>query len=131
MIPMSICLRRRPVLLFWVLFTYITMLKPYPSVADLAVEFGLLPLFYQLVFEFIPRFFVIVQMFLYSFVLMPLAWNAWLYQGSGNANFYYASTLVVGIAQIWLLIEILHLALERAYQFKHKLHPYAKSQKTE
>jgi phosphatidylinositol glycan class U len=107
------------------------MLKPYPSMADLAVEFGLLPLFYQLVFEFTPRFVIIIQMFLYSSVLMPLSWNAWLYQGSGNANFYYASTLVVGIGQIWLLVEVLHLALERAYLFRHKLPPYAKSTKTE
>lgn len=123
-IPLSICFKKRPVLLFWLLFTFITTLKPYPSVADLALQFGLLPLFYPIISEFIIRFIGIIQIYLYCFILMPIAWYAWLYQGSGNANFFYGTTLAIGCAQIWLLIEILHLALERQYKRKHGLVPF-------
>jgi len=123
-VPLSICFRRRPVLLFWLLLTFIGTLKPYPSAADLALQFGLLPLFYPIIAEFLVRFLVLMQVYLYSFILMPIAWYAWLYQGSGNANFYYGTTLAIGVAQVWLIVEVLHLALERQYKRKHQLVPF-------
>jgi len=129
--PLSICFRKRPVLLFWLLFTYYTTLKSYPSVSDLAVEFGLLPLFYPILMEFLHRFVIIAQFYIYCGIVMPILWYAWLYQGSGNANFYYGCTLALGLAQIWLLIEVTHLAQERAYKFKHKLAPFVSQQKVE
>merc|ERR1712137_1335624 len=110
--------------LFWILLTFITTLKPYPSVADLAIQFGLLPLFYPIISEFLVRFIGIAQIYLYSFILMPIAWYAWLYQGSANANFFYGTTLAIGCAQIWLLVEILHLGLERQYKRKHGIIPF-------
>lgn len=125
-IPLSISLKNRPVLLFWLLFTYTATLKPYPSVADLALQFALLPLFYPIINEFLVRFFVIAQIYLYSSIVLPLAWYVWLYQGSGNANFYYGATLAIGCAQVWLIIEILHIALERAYKVKHGVYPFGK-----
>ena len=122
--PLTISFKRRPVLLFWLLVAYMTTLKPYPSAADLALQFGLLPLFYPLIREFLVRFIVIAQVYLYTFVLMPIAWYAWLYQGSGNANFFYGTTLAIGGAQMWLIVEILHLSLERQYRRKHLLVPF-------
>ena len=35
---------------------------------------------------------------LHAFLLLPLFNHLWLSQGTGNANFFYASTLVFGVA---------------------------------
>lgn len=123
-VPLTLSFKQKPVLLFWLLLAYITTLKPYPSVVDLSLQFGLLPLFYPIIAEFIPRFLVLIQFYIGSMFILPIAWYAWLYQGSGNANFYYANTLVIGIAQVWLIIEILHITLEREYKRKHNLEPF-------
>lgn len=56
-----------------------------------------------------------------------MTWYSWIYQGSGNANFYYGMTLGLGFAQVWLLVEILHYALETRYRRKHSLFPFIKS----
>ena len=55
---------------------------------------------------------------------MPMTWYLWIYQGSGNANFYYGMTLGLGFAQVWLLIEMLHYSLENSYKRKHKIAPF-------
>lgn len=44
---------------------------------------------------------------LYSLLLLPTFHHLWLYSGSGNANFFYASTLVWAISQGGLLNEVL------------------------
>jgi len=93
--------------------------------SDLALEFGLLPLFAPLLVQFTMRTLIIFQIFAYVlFALMPMTWYLWIYQGSGNANFYYGMTLGLGFAQVWLLIEMLHFSLENRYKRKHKIAPF-------
>ena len=33
-------------------------------------------------------------------VLMPVMWHMWIVVGSGNANFYFAVTLIYNVAQV-------------------------------
>lgn len=33
-------------------------------------------------------------------VLMPVMWHMWIISGSGNANFYFAATLIYNLAQV-------------------------------
>lgn len=44
---------------------------------------------------------------LYSLSLLPAFHHLWLYSGAGNANFFYASTLVWAVSQGGLLNEVL------------------------
>ena len=41
-------------------------------------------------------------MLLFSAVLAPVLYHLWVYAGSGNANFFYASTLAFNLAQVGL-----------------------------
>lgn len=52
-----------------------------------------------------PLFLVCLMM--YSLCLLPTFHHLWLYSGSGNANFFYASTLVWTVSQILVLVETL------------------------
>ncbi len=45
--------------------------------------------------------------------LMPLFHQLWLYSGSGNANFYYAVTLVSVVGQIGWLIDTIRAMVYR------------------
>lgn len=48
---------------------------------------------------------LLISTTLYSLFLLPTFHHLWLYSGSGNANFFYASTLVWSIAQGGILID--------------------------
>lgn len=59
--------------------------------------------------------FLIGGIYLYSAVLFPVFWYMWIYQGSGNANFVYAITLVYGIGQIVLVVDLIYAFLRRQW----------------
>ena len=50
----------------------------------------------------------------YSLFLLPTFHHLWLYSGSGNANFFYASTLVWTISQGGLLVDVMDAKGKRA-----------------
>lgn len=56
--------------------------------------------------------FIAVNMFIYCSILAVFFWYWWIYQGSGNANFYYALTLVFAAAQIILVMDLGKSALK-------------------
>ena len=63
-------------------------------------------------------------MFFISTILAPIMWHLWIHTGSGNANFYFAITLVYSISQIFLIVDILYAYLKREYiKFKGDLIP--------
>jgi phosphatidylinositol glycan class U len=63
--------------------------------------------------------FLVSNLFLYASALAPIFWHLWIYAGSGNANFFYAITLVYNLGQVLLLIDIVYAALRREYDLKH------------
>jgi phosphatidylinositol glycan class U len=56
-----------------------------------------------------------VALLLYSACLLPTFHHLWLYAGSGNANFFYASTLVWGIANGIVVVDSLWAFLKREF----------------
>jgi len=42
-------------------------------------------------------------MLVYLTVVGPVTWHIWIDKGTGNANFFYAATLVFFIAQGWII----------------------------
>jgi phosphatidylinositol glycan class U len=73
--------------------------QSYPTLADIGLFHALLLLFPHLgpALRYLPTFHYL-----------------WLYSGSGNSNFYYASTLVYGLGNGFLVADALwaHLKLE-------------------
>ena len=54
-------------------------------------------------------------MLLASTVLAPIMFYLWLGSGGGNANFYFAITLVSSVGQIFLLVDVLYANLKREF----------------
>lgn len=48
---------------------------------------------------------------MFAGVLAPVNWYYWIHQGSGNANFYYAVTLMYNIPQVIILIDMMRAHL--------------------
>ncbi|KAI0076317.1 PIG-U-domain-containing protein [Panus rudis PR-1116 ss-1] len=71
--------------------------KPYPTLADVGLFLSLTALFPE-TYPYLRQPIVTTLLHLHSALLLPLFHHLWLAQGTGNANFFYASTLVFGMA---------------------------------
>jgi phosphatidylinositol glycan class U len=45
--------------------------------------------------------------------LLPMFHHLWLYSGSGNSNFFYASTLVLNIGQVGWVVDLMRAMVKR------------------
>lgn len=107
--------------------------KSYPSVSDATLYLALLSTHYEIIPCKNPIIFIIslkktidcrqkfliFNLFVYASVLSPIFWHLWIYAGSGNANFFYAITLVYNFAQVFLLIECVYGLLRREFDINH------------
>jgi phosphatidylinositol glycan class U len=102
-------LQKQPVFVVISLLGLFAIFKPYPSIADVSLYLGFLPMYsHVLPRELNPpstesksltptvtRYtFIAASVLLYSTLLGPAFHHLWIYAGSGNANFFYAITLV-------------------------------------
>ncbi|ORY87040.1 CDC91 cell division cycle 91-like protein [Protomyces lactucae-debilis] len=113
--PMCIKLRRDPLFAAVTLSGIIAIFKPYPSIADSAFYMTLLPLFPQ-IYKHTRNLFVIAVALLYCCIFGPAFHYLWIYQGSGNANFFYAITLVWNLSQGLLLTDIVFAWLREEWE---------------
>ncbi|KAJ1734343.1 hypothetical protein LPJ61_001123 [Coemansia biformis] len=104
-IPVSWRFRQDPLFAGTMLVGVISALKSYPAWGDLALFLGLLPVFEDLL-KYLQYTFLSANLLLYGIGLAPVFWHLWIEQGSGNANFFYAATLVYVFGQITLLFDL-------------------------
>ncbi|KAI9491481.1 GPI transamidase component-like protein [Zychaea mexicana] len=116
--PLCIKLRHQPLFIVTVLCGIMSVFKSYPAVGDAALFLGLLPLHDEL-FTYFRYGFLVTNIYLYSSVLAPIFWHLWLYAGSGNANFFYAITLVYNLGSVLLLIDMIYSSLRRDFDIEH------------
>jgi len=86
-------LRQQPLFVATSLLGIFAILQPYPSIADSSLYLALVPL-YRHVFPLMRYSFLASSTLLYASFLGPAFYYLWIYAGSGNANFFYAITLV-------------------------------------
>ncbi len=55
---------------------------------------------------------------LYCTLLGPAFHHLWIYAGSGNANFFYAITLVWNLALVIILTDTLYAVLRDEWEFE-------------
>lgn len=107
LVPLSLTLRSNAFLLLQQLMILISVFTSYPSMADCLIYLSLLPLF-----ENLKKYFrwglISGGALLVTIVLAPVMWQMWIVTGSGNANFYFAATLIYSVAQIFLLTDLLY-----------------------
>ncbi|GMJ05574.1 hypothetical protein like AT1G63110 [Hibiscus trionum] len=103
-LPLAIRLHHRPCYLAFVYVAVCSMLKSYPSVGDSALYSGLLGWFVNELSD--------MQFSLFLFcgyvgvsLLSPVMHNLWIWRGTGNANFYFATATVYACLQIVLVVE--------------------------
>lgn len=117
-LPLSIRLRKDPLLLYWSLLLIVSVFKPYPSLADFALYSSLLPIFRHL-FDLMRQAVIVFAAIAVSCVLAPIMWHQWLFAYSGNANFYFAITLVYNVSQVFLLTDMLVSDMKRKFYLQH------------
>ena len=114
-LPLAIRLADSPLFNLVVQLAVSTIFKSYPSVAETGLYLALVPCFVAYLFPLMRNFLVYSCMLLVAVVLAPVMFYLWVGSGGGNANFYFAITLVYSMAQIFLVIDIFHAHLKREF----------------
>ncbi|KAL1569032.1 phosphatidylinositol glycan anchor biosynthesis class U protein-like isoform X1 [Salvia divinorum] len=103
-LPLAIRLNHRPCFLAFLYLAVSSMLKSYPSVGDSALYMSLLVLFVNELAEMQFTFFLFCGYVGIS-LLSPVMHNLWIWRGTGNANFYFATAIGYACFQIILVVE--------------------------
>jgi phosphatidylinositol glycan class U len=119
-VPLGIKFRNQPLFAVVMMCGIIATFKSYPSVGDVALYTSLLPLFPEAL-TYMRHPLLTTSLFLYSAFLLPTFHHLWMSAGSGNANFYYASTLVWGLSNGFLLVDMLWGMLRREFEVETRV----------
>ena len=112
---LTIRLRSQPLFILTMVLGVFAIFKPYPSISDASLFLAMLPL-YRHVFPLMKYTFVESSIILYATFLGPAFYYLWIYAGSGNANFFYAITLVWGLGWSLLLADVLFAVLRDEWE---------------
>jgi phosphatidylinositol glycan class U len=113
--PLTIRLRRQPLFVLTILLGIFAIFKPYPSISDTSLFLAMLPL-YRHIFPLMRYSFLASSTILYATLLGPAFYYLWIYAGSGNANFFYAITLVWSLGLSVLVADTLFAVLRDEWE---------------
>ncbi|CAJ0888863.1 12156_t:CDS:2, partial [Entrophospora sp. SA101] len=95
-IPVTLKFRNHPLFAIFLLCGIMATFKSYPSI-DMRYNY------------------LTTNIFCYCSILSPIFYHLWIYAGSGNANFFYAITLVYSIGNIILLVDTTYAMSRREF----------------
>ncbi|KAJ7288155.1 GPI transamidase subunit PIG-U [Mycena rebaudengoi] len=95
--PVCIKFQYDPLYAAFLLLGILGTFKSYPTMADPGLFFSMFAVFPE-IYPYLRYPIVTTLLHLHASLLMPLFHHLWLNQGTGNANFFYASTLVFACA---------------------------------
>ncbi|XP_057993856.1 LOW QUALITY PROTEIN: uncharacterized protein LOC110641208 [Hevea brasiliensis] len=107
-LPLAIRPSHWPCFFAFVYIAISSMLKSYPSVGDSALYLGLLVLFLDELADMQFSFFIFCGYVGVS-LLSPVMHNLWIWRGTGNANFYFATAIAYACLQIYTKIRLAQL----------------------
>lgn len=102
---LTVRIRTQPLAVLTILLGIFSIFKPYPSISDTSLFLAMLPLYWH-VFPLMRYTYVASATLLYATFLGPAFYHLWIYAGSGNANFFYAITLVWSLGQSLLVTDL-------------------------
>lgn len=114
-LPLAVRLHNAPLVNLVLQMAIVAVFKSYPSMAETGLYLSLMPCIVAYLFPLMRNFLVYACMFLVATVLAPVMFYLWVGSGGGNANFFFAITLVYSIAQIFLIIDVLYAHLKREF----------------
>ncbi|KAF0326503.1 GPI transamidase subunit PIG-U [Colletotrichum asianum] len=114
-LPLTIRIRSQPLVVLTLLLGIFAIFKPYPSIADTSLFLAMLPLFRH-IFPLMRYTFVGAATIMYASFLGPAFYHLWIYAGSGNANFFYAITLVWSLGQSLLVSDLTFAVLRDEWE---------------
>lgn len=83
------------------------------------LSFGaLLPLYEPTLYKYLRQPLLSFSVLFFSLVLLPVFHYAWIGAGTGNANFYYAITLLWGLGGVLLLGDLVFAWIRREWDLK-------------
>ncbi|KAH6853310.1 GPI transamidase subunit PIG-U [Chaetomium sp. MPI-CAGE-AT-0009] len=112
---LTVRIRRQPLVALTLILGIFAIFKPYPSISDAALFQAMVPL-YRHVFPLMRYTFVSTAVVMYASCLGPAFYYLWIYAGSGNANFFYAITLVWNLGQSLLVCDLLFAVLRDEWE---------------
>ncbi|KAL1305262.1 hypothetical protein AAFC00_002174 [Neodothiora populina] len=114
---LTIRLRRQPLAAVMLLIGVFAIFQPYANVGDAGLWLSALTVFAHL--ADLSRYpFPALSALLYTTFLAPAFYYLWIYAGSGNANFFYAITLVWSLALSVLLGDFLYAVLRDEWELE-------------
>ncbi|OCF33002.1 hypothetical protein I316_05340 [Kwoniella heveanensis BCC8398] len=108
--PLCLRLSDDPLVSMLVMVGVISTWKSYPALGDMALWAGLLSCFPEIVSNLRHPLFTLT-VHLYTSILLPLLHSLWLLTGTGNANFFYAATMVYGLNASLAVVDVLGAGL--------------------
>ncbi|KAI1647127.1 PIG-U-domain-containing protein [Daldinia loculata] len=114
---LSIRIRSQPLAVLTIILGIFAIFKPYPNIADTSLFLAMVPLFRH-VFPLLRYSFLAASTILYSSFLGPSFYYLWIYAGSGNANFFYAITLVWSLGQSLLVSDLTFAVLRDEWEIE-------------
>lgn len=112
---LTLRLHTQPLAVVVMLMGIFAVLQPYANVGDAGVWLSTLSVFAHLA-ELSRYPFPALSALLYTTFLGPAFYYLWIYAGSGNANFFYAITLVWSLALSVLLGDFLYAVLRDEWE---------------
>jgi phosphatidylinositol glycan class U len=114
--PLCLRFQHDPLFAVLAIVSIFSTWKSYPTLGDLAVWAGLLACFPEVVSStFLNRSgpdadlrhpLFTLTVYLYTCMLLPLLHSLWLLTGTGNANFFYAATMVHGLNTCLAIVDV-------------------------
>ncbi|KAK8864523.1 hypothetical protein IAR55_001773 [Kwoniella newhampshirensis] len=104
--PVCMRLSDDPLFAILVLVGIYSTWKSYPTLGDMALWAGLLGCFPEIVSNLRHPLFTLT-VHLYTSILLPLLHSLWLLTGTGNANFFYAATMVYGLNASLAIVDVM------------------------
>ncbi len=101
-VPMCMTYGQDPLFIVQLLTMVIGFMKSYPSLGDMALWYGMLPMF-QKVFPYMPSLGPMLAIQIGIQLIMPVLYGLWMSSGAGNANFFYGCTLMYGMSQVFMI----------------------------
>jgi len=111
--PVCIKFQHDPLYATFILLGVLGSFKAYLTLADPGLFLTMISLFPE-TFPYLRHPVVTTLLHLHSSLLLPLFHHLWLGQGTGNANFFYAITLVFGVSNGAALIDSVYAGLRIA-----------------
>ncbi|KAK8184125.1 GPI transamidase subunit PIG-U [Phyllosticta citribraziliensis] len=113
----GLCFRiwRQPLFIVVTLLGIFAVFMPYPSIAESGLYLSLVPL-YRHVFPLTRYTFLACSTLLYASFLGPAFYYLWIYAGSGNANFFYAITLVWSLGLTLIVADTIFAVLRDEWE---------------